>query len=657
MFKRAGFALALALTTFGLPASLTGPVAASPAPPWQPAPSPAKPPGPEAFPEPPAAAARTARAQIDSLREAANARERQQAVDRLLEVAPQAKRVLVKELERRHRRTYGTMIYALGTTGDPAVIPILEAQLSRLQGSAYMETLYAMALAGDPGALLRAMRSTYATLTFVRTATAVDFIAGAIGPSAAPLLMQEIPRRAQHSRIAGLRALGTLGDEQAVDFLLHWSKRPSAVDRQFALIALARIGTPRAGGALLAAADDDSPEVRQAAIEGLGYLRHRPAVAKLMSILEEAGPERRTERMRAIWALALIGGPDAATALVEHWERIGEDDRDRVLVVRALGRLGSEAAVPLLTELASGDGVLAVDSARALVEIPGDESRDGLLRVCDGASSLDAGLYAARELVARGDPRAGPCVVARIKEEIESKHRLSPRSEEILDRLPGVARRGAARSLRALAEEVPAPAIAQRLRSCGHEIELTIDLGSDVEPWLELLEEGTPDELELAIRQLGELGDPRAVQPLRHVFGQIDPSKAHLVPQALARIDSDRAVPFLISLLCDELYRVPSLTAARNEAARALVTLSEGQHVASALRRAYLAEDGQLFVPLLALAKLRGESGIDEIVELKKLLLQRRSRQQVLRHERINWALRMIRTGHEIPLEEIKDVR
>jgi HEAT repeat protein len=313
--------------------------------------------------------------------------------------------------------------------------------------------------------------------------------------------------------------------------------------------------------------------------------------------------------------------------------------------------------VPLLTELASGDSVLAVDASQALVEIPGKESREGLLTVCGEASNLDAGLYAARELVERGDPRASPCVIARIKQEIESKHRLGPRSEEILDRLPGVALRGASRSLRALAEEVPAPAIAQRLRSCGHEIELTIDLGSDVEPWLELLEEGTPDELELAIRRLGELGDPRAVQPLRHVFGQIDPSKAHLVPQALARIDSERAVPFLISLLCDDLYRVPALTRARNEAARALVALSEGEHVANALRRAYLAEDGELFVPLMALAKLRGEAGVDELVELKSLLLRHQGQRQVLRHERANWAIRMIRTGQEIPLSEVSDVR
>jgi HEAT repeat protein len=327
------------------------------------------------------------------------------------------------------------------------------------------------------------------------------------------------------------------------------------------------------------------------------------------------------------------------------------------MVVRALGRLEAPEAAPLLAEVAASDSVLAVHAAQSLVEIPGTEAGNGLLAVCGEAASLDAALYAALELVERGDPRASPCVVARIKEEIASKNRLGPRSEKILDRLPGVARRGTARSLRALAEEVPAPAIAQRLRSCGHEIELTIDLGSDVEPWLELLEEGTPDELELAIRRLGELGDPRAVQPLRHVFGQIDPAKAHLVPEALARIDSERAVPFLISLLCEDTYRLSSLTEARNEAARALVTLSDGDHVASALRRAYVEEEGRLFVPLMALAKLRGPAGIDEILELKTLLLRRRGRRQVLRHERINWAIRMLRTGHEIPLSKIEDVR
>jgi HEAT repeat protein len=519
-----------------------------------------------------------------------------------------------------------------------------------------MEAVYALALAGDPGALLRAMRSTYARLKFDQNATAVDFIAGAIGPAAVPLLIQEIPKRAEPSRIAGLRALGTICDDSAVDFLLRWAKRPSALDRRFALIALARIGAPRATGALLAGLDDDDQGVRETAVEGLGYLRDERAIRKLVEILGKGREERRTERIRAIWTLGLIGGEQAEKALLRQWERAGDVEQERVLIVRALGRLRSLEAVPLLTRLATGDSVLALDASQALVEIPGEESRKGLLEVCSEASSLEAGLYAARELVERHDPRASPCVIARIKQEIESKHRLGPRSEEILDRLPGVALGGASRSLRALAEKVPAPAIAQRLRSCGHEIELTIDLGSDVEPWLELLEEGTPDELELAIRRLGELGDPRAVQPLRHVFGQIDPSKAHLVPQALARIDSERAVPFLISLLCDDLYRVPSLTRARNEAARALVALSEGEHVANALRRAYLESDGELFVPLLALAKLQGPAGIDEIVELKSMLLRDKGRRQVLRHERINWAIRMIRTGQEIPLAEIRDV-
>lgn len=614
-------------------------------------------PGPQDFPAPPPGVERAVRAQISVLRSTATVPEKEAAIRTIVDAGSAAIPLLIEELERRQRSTLQHMIFALGATGNRRVIPILERELTRLQGRPYMEVLYALALAGEPSSLLRAMRSTYATLPFDRNASAVDFIAGAIGPDSVPLLLSEIPRRAEESRMAGLRALGTVCDDSATDFLLAWAERPSPVDKQFALIALARIGTPRGAEALLKGMDHEDPAVREAAIEGLGYLREARAVPRLVEKLESRQEMTPAERVNTIWTLALIADAASRDALLAHWNRTNEDASQRVLVIRAFGRLRDERTTGLLAAEASGTGQLAVDAAQSLLEIPGNEARDALLDVCNQAASLDAALYAALELVERGDPRAAPCVVSRLRQEIETQHRLSPRSEEILDLLPGVALRGAARSLRALAEEVPAPAIGQRLRTSAHKIELSIDLGSDVEPWLELLEQGTPGELELAIRRLGELGDPRAVQSLRDVFGQIDPAKAHLVPEALARIDSERAVPFLIALLRDVRYRVPSLTRARNAAARALVSLSDGEHVAAALRHAYLAERGRLFVPLLALAKLRGAAGIDELIEMKPLLLRQKGRKQVLRHERINWAIRMLRTGRPIPLEEVTDVR
>jgi hypothetical protein len=182
------------------------------------------------------------------------------------------------------------------------------------------------------------------------------------------------------------------------------------------------------------------------------------------------------------------------------------------------------------------------------------------------------------------------------------------------------------------------------------------ELGAGIEPWLKLLDEGDLGEVDLAILRLGDLGDPRAVEPLVRLFGRTEPERAWRIPEALGRIGSERGTPFLISLLTDDLYRVPSLARAREEAARALARFSRSVLGAEAARKAYLAERGQAFVALMAYARMRGADAVPDLMVLKKYLLQRRGRLPILRHEKVNWAIRLLREGREIPFAEVADV-
>jgi len=76
------------------------------------------------------------------------------------------------------------------------------------------------------------MRSAHVTISLAPDTTAMDYIAGVLGPEATQLLIREIPRRTPSARIAGLGALGTISDAAATPFLLEWSRRQDPADRR-----------------------------------------------------------------------------------------------------------------------------------------------------------------------------------------------------------------------------------------------------------------------------------------------------------------------------------------------------------------------------------------------------------------------------------------
>lgn len=608
------------------------------------------------FGEPSAGAQARVPGLLERIRKPVSTQDRALAIEELVEMGRDALPMLVAEIETRHRRTWPVMIYALGATRDPRVLPILAEHIKTQTGKSYLEVLYAMSLAGDERALLRALRSTDATTPIEEGATAVDMIAGARGASVVPTLIEEIPRRAATSRAAAIGALGTIGDVRAVEFLLGWSKQENPTDRRYALAALARIGDPRAIPRLLEALSDADELVRSTAAEGLGYLRAEPGVPALISWLE--GAEYTHKHAQAVWSLGLIGGETATRALVALYQREGAPDSLKSHVLTALGRAAHKEGLPAIAlGLRSPEPHLTDLAARAAVKVePASDARDLLLAACESAPSTDAGLLAARDLVQLRDPRATPCIVRRLRESLAEFGSVGPTAEELLRELALTGSTSAAESLERLAGEQSAPAVAHRLKSAAQSVRFVQELGNDVDPWLQLLDDGTPTDVDLAIRKLGDLRDPRAVEPLTRAFGRSDPDRAHDIPRALGLIGSDRATPFLISLLVDDLYyRVPSLARTREEAAIALARYAHTDHAASALITAFELTDGKSVVPLLAYAHILGKDAIPELLRAKTLLLQRRGEGRVAMHERVNWAIRMLRLGRTIEIDEIRD--
>jgi HEAT repeat protein len=546
------------------------------------------------------------------------------------------------------------MIFALGAIGDERVLPILREELKNQSSTPYLEILYAMSLAGDDSALVSALRSTDATVLFEPGTTAVDYIAGAAGAKAVPVLIREIPRRSRDSRMAGLSALGTLGDASAVDFLLEWSKQPNPVDRRFALAALSRIGDPRAIPRIIEALSDPDPRVRAGAAEGAGYLRAEKAVPILRSWTKVE--KRSVLKGEAVWSLGLIASDNATKALAELFEE--SRGIERRLVLQAVAKSPSPGAIDVFAVAmrAEDDPALERIAVNGLTRLGNDPGATTLLlEICASGRDHDSGMIAARALLERKDPRATPCVLSRLREEMDLRHGVGPLAEYILTEIPLIGSESTAASLEALAEEVPAPALEHKLRAAARGVRMIREYGDDAQPWIELLASGTPMDVDLAIRKLGDLGDPRAISPLKQLFGRIEPERAHAIPRALGEIGSERATPFLISLLTDTLYRVPSLARARDEAAIALAKITREPHAAEALLRAFELDGARNVIPLLAYAHIRGQAGIPQLLEKKALIFRIRSREQASRHERLIWAIRMLRAGQTIPIHEIRD--
>ena len=587
---------------------------------------------------------------IDRIRSPMNSEDRERAIEEIVDTGTPAIPTLLGEFERKNRRTWGPMVYSLGAIGDPRVIPVLRNTLGHQSGKVYMEVLYALALAGDEGALVEALKSTYASQTFEPRITAVEYIAGVMGPPALPILIREIPQRAEKSRRAGIAALGTLGDTRAVGFLIEWSNKAHPSDRGAAISALARIGALEGRQRIALALQDPDENVREAAALAAGYIRHSGTIPTLRKMAMDRRPSRL--RHRTLWSLGLIGGERCARSLIGELEVARPDEISHIL--QALGKSRHQDAIaPLAKYSLNENPVYAQSAVHALMDMPGKDSSNALLEACHSAPVHGAGMAAAGELVKRRDPRMAPCVVQRLRRELDMRHGLGNEALELLRQLPLAASDTCAGSLRKLAEGVSAPTTQHRLLAAAQAIETAGLMGNDLDPWLKLLEKGTPQETDLAIRKLGDLRDPRAVEPLRRLLGRIDPGQAPAIPDALGRIGSDRATSFLISLLIDDIYDTPSLERVREHAAIALARYTRAPHAKNALREAFIKSKGRLFPALLAYARMAGESEVDDVVELKSLLLRQRGAERAGQHESILWAIRMLRSGREIPMETL----
>lgn len=147
--------------------------------------------------------------------------------------------------------------------------------------------------------------------------------------------------------------LGRIGDGRAAKALIRLLEDPDADVRIAAVQALGWIRPSRAVTALTRRAGEASPRLRRRIAQTLGMLGEARAYDTLVSMLGD--PDHYT-RENAIFSLGWLRDPRAVPVLIRCYEQVGQDEYqgvyESVAVLRALGDIGDETALPWLEKVA-----------------------------------------------------------------------------------------------------------------------------------------------------------------------------------------------------------------------------------------------------------------------------------------------------------------
>lgn len=221
-------------------------------------------------------------------------------------------------------------------------------------------------------------------------------------------------------RVAALKAVGQLGHASHVLFLAQRAAETRGAEQAAARESLYRLRGAETDAAILNEIASASAEVKVELIRAVGERNVVQAVRTLLSVAEH--DEDRKVRAEAIRTLKIVAGPDDLPSLVdllldlEHSTDRSEaektvaavahkipdekrqasvvlaavdganDPADRASLLRALGRIGDNGALPALRSfLGSQDAQVRDAAIRALADWPTPEPVDDLLKVAQTA--------------------------------------------------------------------------------------------------------------------------------------------------------------------------------------------------------------------------------------------------------------------------------
>jgi cellulose synthase operon protein C len=397
----------------------------------------------------------------------------------------------------------------------------------------------------------------------VRLAAAAAMGASAMAGAVSPLL-GHLDDSAAEVREEVARALGRIGDPRAVVPLIGKVQDSVPDVRRVVARALGDLGDARAAGALMMALQDASADVRLAAVTALGQLRSEEAVTTIAPLVDADGSAEGTTSYYP-------GGRAPASNGVGAGEV-------RSAALRALGRIGSDAAVKVLVAaLAKDDPAAQRSPVRDALVSAGKRAGAAAIAALGGSPAGNGAAGAALVLGALHEKEGVPAVVHAMQRgvvplrwglaalaQIGSPEALPP-VLEVLDDPDPAARKEAIRAAAALLDPAhvdgrpvdPARgALADAATPIDEKIELCRMLGRTGAPRAQAvllpLVKARPAGLRLAvIEALGVLGvaSPAADKALVEALDDESPDVRLEAATALSRVAGAAAAPVLLERL------------------------------------------------------------------------------------------------------------
>ncbi|MEN6561338.1 MAG: HEAT repeat domain-containing protein [Acidobacteriota bacterium] len=283
--------------------------------------------------------------------------------------------------------------------------------------------------------------------------------------TARPYLLAAAESPALEVRLAALRSITAAGDGKSVLFLAAKAARTAGAEQDAARDALIRLRGKDVDEAVLAhllKTSDDA--IKAELIRAAGERRVAAAKPALMDAVRSAAPAIRSRAASALRTLCaqgdipalvdLLAGLDdeqaretmedtvAAVARTNPRElaRAGEvmarlaadkDPQNRADLLRVLGKIGDDSALPMVRDALGGpDGVVVDAAVRALADWPTITARDDVLGIAGSATELNHKVLATRAYIRMIglEPYRAPESAAADLVKVLS---LSPRTEEI----------------------------------------------------------------------------------------------------------------------------------------------------------------------------------------------------------------------------------
>jgi HEAT repeat protein len=296
----------------------------------------------------------------------------------------------------------------LGVIGDPQAVPSLLGHLDDPSPEARTEVVVALGRIGDPRAVVPLLGKAQDASPDVRRMTVR--VLGDLGdPRAASALMLALRDKIQPVRVEAIESLGRLKAQEAVPALSPLAVDKSSIPvRSAAAIALARIGTPPAVDALMAALETDDPNAERSSVRHALVQVGSAAIPRLVDAVRVSSSPAKVSG--ACLVLGELHAPGSATVIVDAVQR-GLVPAQTGL--RALATLGESSALPFVLELLDNSSApvrrAAIEAAGALLDPSHPDGRavDPIVaRLRDASLSTDEQVALVALLGKTGAPRA-----------------------------------------------------------------------------------------------------------------------------------------------------------------------------------------------------------------------------------------------------------